>query len=270
MSRALGLMATLTVIAVLLGCSNDTGSNKVLATIDGKKITSEQFDAYLKFKRIPGEDVARRTEALEDYLRRERLAAAVEKSKKLDKLATETELREFRKDMLINRYFDQFLDQTVTDEAVRQYYGSHVEEFEQKKVRVAHVLFRTNNTMSEAVRAAKKTAAQEAMSKLKKGSTFEELVASYSDDTVSKPKNGEIGWIKTGDIDPEFSKAAFAMKTGDVSEVVETRFGYHIVRVLEGPLDVRQPLESVAGDIRYRLRNEAREQEMNRLLGGAS
>src|SRR4051812_21041022 len=90
-----------------------------LASVDGKQVTQAEFDAFLKFKHIPGQDEKRREAALTEYLDHEALAAAIDKEALLNKELTQAELNEFRKEMLISRYFEEFLREKVTDEAVK-------------------------------------------------------------------------------------------------------------------------------------------------------
>jgi peptidyl-prolyl cis-trans isomerase C len=239
----------------------------VLAKVNGQEITQEQFDAFLKFKRIPAEDEKRRERALEEYLERASLADAIDREPVLDRAALQAELDESRKETLISRYFDQFLRDKVTDESVKNYYDVHSADYEQKQVHAAHVLIRLNQGMSEAERKAKLTTAQEVYSKLQAGQEFAELADAYSEDRVSGKKAGDLGWIKEGSIDPQFSKRAFELKAGAFTEPFETPFGFHIVKVLEEPKVVKRTFQSVAGDIRYLLREQIKRAEIERLKG---
>lgn len=254
--------------AVASGCSKQ---DEALAEINGEPVTRAEFDAYLAFKRLPAEDEERRARLLEQYIERTALAeaveAAIDESEGMDRALLEAELAEFRKEMLISRYFDRFLADKVSDDAVANYYNTHADEFEKRQVKVAHILLRTNRNMSEAERQAKLTAAQEAHSKLRAGAEFAEVAADYSEDRISAKKGGDLGWLQEGAIDPKFSETVFGMEAGVISGPIETPFGFHIVKLLEGPVVARQPLDAVKGDIRYRLRNEAREAELQRLLG---
>jgi peptidyl-prolyl cis-trans isomerase C len=120
--------------------------------------------------------------------------------------------------------------------------------------------------MSENERKAKLTTAQEAYSKLKAGAAFDEIAKSYSEDTVSGKKGGDLGWMAEGAVDKRFSDKIFSTKQGEVSEPFETGFGFHIVKVLEGPMVIKEPFDTVKGRIRYQLRTEAKDAEMQRLV----
>lgn len=250
-------------LLALAACGDDSPK---LATVNGKTITQAQFDAYAKFKRLPTLEAGKRKSLVDQYLEREALASAIEKSDVLDKTMTEAELNEFRKEMLISRYFEQYLRNQVSDQAVENYYAIHAKDYEEKKVHVAHILIRTKKNMSETERKAKLTTAQEVYSKISAGEDFAKVAADYSEDTISGKKGGDLGWMKEGAIDAAFSKQIFEMEAGKVSEPFETSFGFHVVKQLEAPIVVKRPFEAVKGDIRYQLRSQAKNAELKRLI----
>lgn len=259
----MGIALVLAASVVLAGCGR---SSNTIATVDGVDITAREFNNYLKFKRIPSADKARAAAALEQYLKRRALADVVSKQKLLDQGIIDAELADFRTQMLVSRYFDKYLDEKVTDQAVKNYYDSHPKQFQKKKVHVAHILIRTDRNMSEAERKAKLTTAEEVYSKLKAGADFAKVADKYSEDRISAKKGGDLGWLQQGAIDPRFSKTVFSMKPGEISEPFETAFGFHVVKLIDGPLVVKQPFKTVEGDIRYQLRNQAKQAELKRLL----
>lgn len=249
-------------IALLYGCS-EPGT---VAVINGKKVSSEEFRAYLKFKRIPEQDKPQVERALDDYVKREALTQIIEKSKRLDSQLVKAELDDFRREMLISRYFESYLKESVSDEGVRNYYASHAANYEAKSVHAAHILIRIDPKMGEPERQAKLSTAHEAYSRIQKGEDFAEVAKTYSEDKVSAEKGGDLGWLREGAVGPEFSQKLFSMKPGEVSEPFLTPFGFHVVKMLEGPQVIKKPLEAVEGDIRYQLRNEAKMAETERLL----
>lgn len=257
------LLAVCCSAAMLVGCSDSSS----VATVDGKAITQAEFSAYLKFKRIPEQDKNKVARALDEYIKRAALAAAIEKSEKLDAGLVQAELEEFRRQMLIGRYFDEHLAAAVDDTVVRNYYTSNAAKYETQRVHAAHVLIRVDSQMTEVERQAKLSTAHEAYSNLQKGEDFAEVAKKYSEDRVSAEKGGDLGWVVEGAVDPEFSKQLTALKPGEVTEPFLTPFGFHIVKMLEGPQVVKRPVESVEGDIRYQLRNESKVSETERLLG---
>lgn len=252
-------------IAAMAGCDKSSGDE--LAKVGNRQITSGEFDAYLKVKRIRVRDQAHADRLLKDYAEREALADAIAEQDLLDAEETRVELNEFRKELLISRYFDKFLSEQAGTDAVTNYYNAHSDEFADKKAHVAHVLVRTNRRMSKEERTVKRTKIQEAYSKIRAGEDFGTVAQTYSEDRTSSQKGGDLGWIKEGSIDPAFSKMAFELEAGAVSEPIETPFGFHVIKVIEAPQVIRKPLSAVEGDIRYQLRAKAKKAEVERLEG---
>ena len=94
MFKYLGMLVFVVSLMVLSACNLTEGS-KTLATVDGKTITQNEFDAYLKFKRLPAADEKRKAKLLDQYLEKEALAAVIEKEAVLDKDMVSVELNEF-------------------------------------------------------------------------------------------------------------------------------------------------------------------------------
>jgi len=255
------------VLLSLLGCSSDKepGESHV-AQVGEKVVTQQMYRDYLKFKRVPEEDSSRSARLLDDYLEREVIAQQVADSQYIDLDMAEVEVNEFRKQMLISRYFENYLNDKVSEEAIQNYYNTHADEFQVEQAKVAHILIRTHDKMSKEEKTARLTLAQEAYSKSKTNVQFGELAEQYSEDTISAKQGGVIGWIKRGSIDPVFSGRVFEMKVDEISEPFATPFGFHVVKLLEAAQAIKTPFEKVKGDIRYRLRQEAKDAEMKRLL----
>jgi peptidyl-prolyl cis-trans isomerase C len=252
--------------AFLVGCE---GGGESIAEVNGKPVTQERFDAYLKLKRVPAQNAEWVNRELDDYLEREGLAGQIEAQGLLPVDQVEAEVAEFRKQMLISRYFEEYLRERVSDEAVRNFYATNPDQFQAKKVHVAHILLRTNPAMSDAERQALLTKAQEVYSRANAQEDFTALAKEYSEDLLSAQQGGDLGWLQEGAIDPTFSNTAFAMKAGELSEPLVTPFGFHVIKVLEAPQVIKQPFEAVSGDIRYRLRQEAKQAELDRLKQAA-
>ncbi len=87
-----------------------------------------------------------------------------------------------------------------------------------KEVKANHILVKTEGE------------ARKIVEELKKGASFTKLAEQHSQ-CPSKKKGGDLGWFGRGKMVPEFEKAAFSLKKGETSDVVKTKFGYHIIRV---------------------------------------
>src|SRR3989338_387370 len=259
-------LATALVAVFLTGCDSASDS---IAEVNVQAVSQARFDAYLNFKRVPTQNGELVQRELDDYLEREGLAGQIEAQKLLPAEQLDAEVPKFGKQMLISRYFETFLRERVTDEAVRNFYATNPDQFQARKAQVAHILLRTNPGMSEAERQALLTKAQEVYSRANSNEDFAALAKEYSEDQLSAQQGGSLGWLQEGAIDPAFSTKVFAMKAGELSEPLVTPFGFHVIKLLEGPQVIKQPFEAVSGDIRYRLRQEAKQAELERLKQAA-
>lgn len=254
-----GLLALL-----VAACSGD--SEDVIATVGDSGITARQFQAYLDFKRITLRDDQQRETVLDQFLQREALSRLIEsRQDDATQHARAAEIDEFRRQITISRYFEEYLKAAVNDEKIRNYYLSNPQKYSQQRVHVAHILLRLQRDMSEQDRRAKLTQINEIYSKLRAGADFAELAREFSEDTVSSRKGGDLGWMKKGAIDPKFSESMFALGKDENSEPFETPFGFHVIKVLAEPRTTTQSLESVTGDIRYILRQQARQAHQEEL-----
>jgi peptidyl-prolyl cis-trans isomerase C len=258
-------------LVIVIGLAINTAAcwrNKdLVAKIDGKGVTKKEFNQYLKLKNIPEADVKNQEVELGNFLIKEALSLAIEKQKLIDGSQIEAEVEDFRNQLLISRYFDEYLKSVVSDDAIKNYYTTNINEYQVKQVHIAHILLRFRPQMTDQEKQAVRTKAHTVYSNLKGGSTFDKLVGTYSEDSVSKVKGGDLGWIREGAISKEVMDAAFALaNVGDYTAPVESPFGIHIVKLVEPSRVVQRPFEAVKGDIRYLLAKKAKETKEKELL----
>jgi peptidyl-prolyl cis-trans isomerase C len=125
--------------------------------------------------------------------------------------------------------------QKSTDEQAKAYYDENIQQYsEPEKIHAKHILIRpaedSNDLNGAKTRA--KAKAQELLERIKAGESFEELAKQYSACPSAKD-GGDLGMQPKDTFVPEFEKAAFALKPGQVSGVVQTSFGYHIIKLIE-------------------------------------
>ena len=121
----------------------------------------------------------------------------------------------------------------VSDKEINQYYRAHQKEFwKDGKVRARHILFIAERSSSETNRKAKLEQAKKVLNEIRKGGDFAEFAMEYSED-VSASDGGDVGFVVRGKMVREFEEAVFNLKPGQISDVVETEFGYHIIKVEE-------------------------------------
>jgi peptidyl-prolyl cis-trans isomerase D len=143
----------------------------------------------------------------------------------------------------------------VDENELKQYYGQHVTEYRiSDRVKVAHVLFKTEGKTSDEISALEKTA-REVLAQIKSGADFGEMAKKYSEDS-SAASGGEIGWIVRGQTVKEFEDAAFAMKPGQVSDLIKTTYGFHIVKVFDKQSAHLQTFEEVKAQIKDELERQ--------------
>ena len=158
---------------------------------------------------------------------------------------------------------------TVTDEEVKKYYDENPARFEQPEmVRVSHILLATvdqtaRQPLPEPQKEAKRRQADDALKRAKAGEDFAKLVKEFSDDTNSKERGGEITLARgTPNIPMEFESAAFSLVENQISEVVSTPFGYHIIKLLERTPAKKLELAKVSENVKKGLTQMAIEKQL--------
>lgn len=151
----------------------------------------------------------------------------------------------------------------VSDAEVKAYYDTNPSLFEvPPHYKVAHIMFSTrlpasNENIPFSQMVEKKALAEKAAAEAKKpGASFEELVAKYSEDPRSKGKGGIYEFV-AGTLDPQFESVALKMVPGQISDAVQSRFGYHVIKFIEMKPARKEPLEGkLKVDIRERLKTQ--------------
>jgi len=150
------------------------------------------------------------------------------------------------------RYLEEV---TFDDSELEKYYRRHLDQFEIiEKVKASHILIKVDEGTDEKIRAEKRTFAEKLREEAKAGKDFAELARVNSDDKASAVKGGNLGYFTRGSMVKPFEDAAFNMNPGDISELVETTFGYHIIKVEEytepGVLSMEAALDEVKQGLR--------------------
>ena len=119
----------------------------------------------------------------------------------------------------------------VEPKEVKDYYNSNLEDFKApQQVRARHILIRIPTDATEVRRKEALKVIQNALGRIQKGEAFEEVAKEVSQDG-SAPQGGDLGYFGRGRMVPEFEKVAFSLEKGQVSDTVETEFGYHLIKV---------------------------------------
>ncbi|PLX42768.1 MAG: peptidylprolyl isomerase [Deltaproteobacteria bacterium] len=172
---------------------------------------------------------------------------------------TEESLHELlKRSVILNNYIENVLgkDVEISEEEVKTFYDDNPQYFDvPEKVHASHILIAPEGEGDEAKAAAKKKA-EGLREQIVGGADFAET-AKENSTCPSAPNGGDLGTFERGKMVPEFEEAAFALKPGEVSDVVETKFGYHIIKAQEVTEAGKMPMEDVHDKIAAFLRRNA-------------
>jgi peptidyl-prolyl cis-trans isomerase D len=142
---------------------------------------------------------------------------------------------------------------TVTGQQIERAYNDNIQQYSTpEQVRASHILLKTAEKDDGAV----KKQAEELLAKVKAGADFGELAKKNSQDESSAVKNGDLDFFPKGQMVTEFDKAAFSMKVGEISDLVKTQFGYHIIKVTDKKAASTKTLAEVRPQIEDQLKYE--------------
>jgi peptidyl-prolyl cis-trans isomerase D len=159
----------------------------------------------------------------------------------------------------------------VSPEDLRTYYDQHQDQYRvAEEVKVSHVLIKTpppgaDGKIDDKGVADAQKKAEDVLKQLKGGAKFEDLAKKYSEDPGSGKQGGELGWVGRGRTVPEFEKAAFSLPVGQLSDLVKSSYGFHIIRVE----DKHQPHLKTLDEVKAEIEPLVRQNKVNRLIESA-
>ena len=216
------------VILCFFSCTKKE-NGKVLVTIDKEKITMEEFSKELD--KIPmNMKMAVATESgkksfLDRLIIKKLLLKEANKDKMENEKEFQTRLLDIKEQLLIESLLKKKIasDSQLSDEELKKYYDANKDKFKkEREINTRHILLKTEEE------------AKQIKEKLQNGEDFVELAKKYSIDPNAKTTGGELGFHPKGTLLPEYEEVAFKLaKVGQVSGIVKTQYGYHIIR-LEG------------------------------------
>jgi peptidyl-prolyl cis-trans isomerase C/peptidyl-prolyl cis-trans isomerase D len=205
---------------------NADGSS-VVAVVGTKQITikelNDKYDEVVKNTiNPPSKEVF-----LEDLVRYEMgVQEAMKKGLQDDPVVKERMRQEIYKGLIERELGKPISEIKVTDKEMQDYYKNNPE------IRTSHILIQFRPDATPEQKKAARDRAEEIFAEVKKSKRpFEELAALYTDDVLSKRTNGDVGWQSNVTLVPPYYQAALKAKVGDVVGLVETQYGYHIIKV---------------------------------------
>ena len=236
-----GITASVILVAGIAGGAYAYVKSQTVASVDGERITKKElYDTLvgvygesavdnLVTKVVIDKEADKRNVKVKDseidaevatyeesYGGEEGLKSALE--------ASGLTLADLKEDIETNIKIEKLMaeDIEITEDEVKSYYEENKSNFDTpESIEVSHILVEDKET------------AQEILDKLKAGEDFAELAKEYSTDTATAEKGGELGFITSGEMVEEFEKAAFALKVGEISDIVKTDYGYHIIKATD-------------------------------------
>lgn len=250
-SSALSVLATIIVSLSVLGplgpaanaAEPAANSSKVVASVNGAPIT-EQDLLYAESEIGPNLDqanlsdpVKRRQVLIQFLLENQMLAEAAVKTNLGDGTGFENRMAYWKRRALREAYFEKSIEAAITDAAAQKFYDEQAAGTKGGvQVRARHILLKTEEK------------AKEVFEMIAHDGDFVELAKEHSTGP-SAPQGGDLGYFGEGQMVPEFSAAAFAMKAGQVSQPVKTQFGWHIIKVEDRRESSLPPFEQLKPQI---------------------
>ena len=264
-----GLLVAAGCALAIAGCGKGGGEGKsqgpAVLTVNDKTYTTADVERELgqEFRRVPPEmqqylaSKEGQKQFLERLVRRELLLQAAEKQKMGERPEVAEQVTTLRRDLMVRALLQEEVGAKVKveDKEVQEYFAAHPEEFSGDQIRVRHILVRTEEQAKDVLERVKKE-------------PFEEVAKQVSLDTATAGKGGDLDFLRREQMFPDFAKAAFALKPGEVGDVVRTPFGYHIIKMVDRKKGQPSTFEQVKEQLRRRMTEERQNQRYQEWMKG--
>jgi len=229
-----------------------------LVRINDVSISLEEFRQMSEGQSLEGKMRLLNEKGLRDFLETYVITREVlyqgAKKKGIDKRKEiVAKVEDFKRAMVIDALLNEELSgkAEVTDNDIQRYYKENEDRFiEPREVKIRHIFVTSEPILKEV------------LTKLSQGESFEKLASAYNVDK-SREDGGNLGYIRRGQLAPsfaQFEEMAFSLrKKGDVSEVVKTPYGFHLIQMEDARGTVRQPIDQVKEKIRFFLQAKKRQ-----------
>ena len=223
MKKTVALIVVIIALFSLNGCGRK--GEEVLARINNEVITLEEFNEKIERMPIQYQEMVKgkKKEFLnelvkEELLYEEAVKAGIENDPETQEVISAAHRKILISGLLKKRVEDNL---SVSEEDIKKYYDEHSEEFMlPERWRASHILVDTEEE------------AKEAKKQLDQGADFSELAEERSKDATSR-RAGDVGYFSKGQLIPEFESTCFELEIGEISDIVKTQFGYHIIKLTE-------------------------------------
>lgn len=259
---------------VLCAVTAFAGDDAVLARIGDKQLTEADFKRILSYYDPEKQKIIEQNpQAKATLLKRIIQSMVISKIAKDEEFGSRAEIKEqielLTDDFLATEYIRKKIiaNINVTEDETKIFYKAHMEDFmKPEMVRARHILIKVDKSASDEDKRKAKEKAEELLKKIKAGEDFAKLASEFSDDPGSKKKGGDLGFFTKGRMVPEFEKVVFSMKPGEISDVFETPFGFHIVKVEERKEAEIEPFDKVKDKAKEMLVGELRKARIEEFI----
>jgi peptidyl-prolyl cis-trans isomerase C len=235
--------------------------DKIVAKIGDKNISLSDFNKILGYfdpdKQKLIESNTQLKEALLNQIIQTMVVSDFAKKEGYDKKPEVKDLLDFFKDnFLANEYLKKEVagKATISEDELKAYYDKNPDEFKTPEmVRARHILIMVDKSATEEDKKKAKQKAEDILKKALAGDDFAKLASEFSDDTSSKSRGGDLGFFPRGMMVKSFEDAAFSLKPGEISGIVESQFGYHIIKLEEKKEPGIESFENVKDTIKQKL-----------------
>jgi peptidyl-prolyl cis-trans isomerase C len=218
-------------------------SGETLVTVNGNPITQGMIDSMVEQMpervRKQMEQTGQMSQMQDQLVLAELLYREALKRNIHSKPEVQTNLALAARSALAQALLEEVVKERTTDEAVKKHYDDRLAQYGRAQVKASHILVKDEALIKEV------------KAKLDAGGDFAALAAEHSMDPGSKGDGGSLGWFSKKDMVGPFAEAAFGAEKGTVTEPIETRFGFHIIKVEDKREKI--PLEDVREEIEGQL-----------------
>lgn len=259
----LALSASLAMAALAPAAAEDAsaGADTVIATVNGHAITQRDVDlAETEIGSNLGNQSAeaRRRTLVEYVIETQLMAEALEKDKSVNGNNLNSALAYFDRRARRETYFENKIKASISEAVAKTFFDDRVKGMKpEEEVKARHILVETEEE------------ARDIAEKLNRGGDFAELAKEFSKDPGSKGNGGLLGFFSRGQMVPQFEDAAFSLKAGEVSEPVQSRFGWHLILVEEKREKPLPKFDEVKDTILYQMIYEKAQRVIQQLRAEA-
>jgi len=171
---------------------------------------------------------------------------------------------QMEKGMAIQKFIDEKIIQkiTVSDKETKAYYDSHPDFFkESEQVQASHILIKVEPKFNESQKAEARKKIETIQQKLQEGGDFA-VLAKESSECPSSEKGGDLGYFRRGQMVKPFEDAAFSLEPGKTSDIVETKFGYHLIKTIDKKPETTIPYKDIKDKLEQYLKQEKVKKEI--------